>query len=96
MPARFDAAEPASQQGEWDTSGPPSSPGKVRAVYDVPEIDSGYGVWRSSVWANQYAETMKVPATDISTAIVLRHNGIVLAMQQAYWDKYGVGQGDTA
>jgi len=92
MPHAFDAAEPDAQQGEWDTRWPAKLTGKVRAVYDVPEVDSGYGIWRSSVWANQWAETMKVPAADISTAIVLRHNGIVLAMQQAYWDKYGVGK----
>jgi hypothetical protein len=24
--------------------------------------------------------------------LVLRHNGIQLAMQQAYWDKYGIGK----
>ena len=84
-------AQPAAQ-GEWDTKWPAKLTGKVRAVYDVPEVDSGYGIWRSSVWASQYAETMRVPVTETSTALVLRHNGIVLAMQQSFWDKYGIGK----
>ncbi|HKN66098.1 MAG TPA: hypothetical protein VJW73_07460, partial [Gemmatimonadaceae bacterium] len=29
---------------------------------------------------------------ELSAVLVLRHNGIQLAMQQAYWDKYGIGE----
>ena len=32
------------------------------------------------------------PEHDISMVIILRHNGIVLAMQQAFWDKYKIGE----
>jgi hypothetical protein len=34
---------------------------------------------------------LKVAPADIVPVIVMRHEAIVLAMQQAYWDKYGVG-----
>lgn len=96
LPASLAADVGSAPQGEWDTRWPAKLTGKVRAVYDVPEIDSGYGVWRSSVWAAQYAETMGVTAQETSTALVLRHNGIVLAMQQSFWDKYGVGKAHMA
>ena len=33
---------------------------------------------------------------DLSTVLVLRHNGITLAMQQAFWDKYGIGKAKNA
>jgi hypothetical protein len=33
-----------------------------------------------------------VAPNDMSTVLVLRHNGIVLAMQQPFWDKYGIGK----
>lgn len=92
IPDTLGAAEVGAPQGEWDTRWPAKMTGKVRAVYDVPEVDSGYGIWRSSVWAAQYAETMGTSAQETSTAIVLRHNGIVLAMQQAFWDKYDIGK----
>jgi len=81
------------QQGEkWDTSWPSKLTGKHKAIFDVPEVESGYGVWRASIWAKQYQEVLGVAPKDLSAAVVLRHNGIVLAMQQSFWDKYGIGK----
>ena len=82
-------AEPAE---EWDVSWVKRLTGKYRAVFDVPEIDSGYGVWRASIWARQYQEVLGAKPNELSAVVVLRHNGIQLAMQQAYWDKYGIGK----
>ena len=75
---------------EWDTSWTKRLTGKHRAVFDVPEIESGYGVWRASIWGSQYQQVLGAAPKDISTVIVLRHNGISLAMQQRFWDRYGV------
>jgi hypothetical protein len=66
--------------------------GKYRAVFDVPEIDSGYGVWRASIWGKQYMEILKVPPTELTPVLVMRHHGIALAMQQSFWDKYAVAK----
>jgi hypothetical protein len=77
---------------EWDVSWVKRLTGKYRAVFDVPEIDSGYGVWRASIWAQQYQEVLGAKPNELSSVVVLRHNGIQLAMQQAYWDKYGIGK----
>jgi len=77
---------------EWDLSWVNRLTGKYRAVFDVPEIDSGYGVWRASIWARQYQEVLGAKPNELSAVVVLRHNGIQLAMQQAYWDKYGIGK----
>jgi hypothetical protein len=65
---------------------------KHKAIFDVPEVDSGYGVWRASLWINQYNQFMGVPPKDMTAVVVLRHHGIALAMQQSFWDKYGVGK----
>jgi hypothetical protein len=93
LPARLEAAGVAvSRQGSWDTSWPDKLTGKVRTVFDVPEVESGYGVWRASVWALQYEAALGIPARDTSTALVLRHNAIILAMKQAFWDEYGIGK----
>ncbi|MBX7119273.1 MAG: hypothetical protein K1X31_09785 [Gemmatimonadaceae bacterium] len=89
LPAEF-AAPPV--QGEWDTRWPARLTGRVRTVFDVPEIESGYGVWRASVWATQFQRVLGHTPTDLSTALVIRHNAIVLAMQQAFWDRYGIGK----
>jgi hypothetical protein len=77
---------------EWDLSWVDKLTGKHKAVFDVPEIESGYGVWRATVWTNQYRNVLKVPAAELSPVVVLRHAGIVLAMQQSFWDKYGIGK----
>jgi hypothetical protein len=101
MPLSIDFASPAfaaaPAQGEkWDLSWTSRVTGKHKAVFDVPEVDSGYGVWRATIWQNQYKEVLGVAQKDLSAVLVLRHNGITLAMQQAFWDKYGIGKAKNA
>lgn len=72
---------------EWDLTWAGRLTGKHKAVFDVPEVESGYGVWRASIWATQYQDVLGAKPNEISSAVILRHNGIVLAMQQAFWDK---------
>ena len=82
-----------TQQGEkWDVSWVGKLTGKHKAIFDVPEVESGYGVWRATIWGKQYQDVLGVNPKDMSAAVVLRHNGIVLAMQQSFWDKYGIGK----
>jgi len=98
MPLPIDASVRAlaqthpEQAEEWDVSWVKRLTGKYRAVFDVPEIDSGYGVWRASIWGRQYQEVLGAKPNELSAVVVLRHNGIQLAMQQAYWDKYAIGK----
>jgi hypothetical protein len=82
---------PMSDASSWDTSWPSRLKGKYRAVFDNAEPESGYGVWRASGWASQYMDAFKAAPADLSPVIVLRHNAIILAMQQTFWDKYGIG-----
>lgn len=86
------AAPTATDSDEWDVTWAKRLTGKHKAVFDVPEVESGYGVWRASIWTQQYRDVLKVAPNDMSAVLILRHNGIVLAMQQAFWDKYKVGQ----
>ncbi len=89
----FGTRTPATEIAEdWDLSWVNRVNGKYRAVFDVPEIDSGYGVWRASLWVQQYADVLKANPRDCSPVLVLRHHGIALAMQQSFWDKYGVSK----
>lgn len=91
-PAPRGDAEP---DDTWDLSWVKRVTGKYRAIFDVPEIDSGYGVWRASLWTQQYGEVLKVPASEMSAVLVLRHKGIALAMKQSFWDAYGVSKQET-
>jgi hypothetical protein len=82
---------PGKAPEKWDVSWPGRLTGKYKAVFDVPEIDSGYGVWRATIWTKQYMDTLGVAAKDLSPVLVLRHTAIFLATQQSFWDKYGIG-----
>jgi hypothetical protein len=66
--------------------------GRHKAVFDCTEPDGGSGAWRMNMWTGQVAQVLKAKPSDISGVIVLRHSAIVLAMQQAFWDKYGLGK----
>ena len=76
----------------WNTTWPNRITGKHKALFDGAEIESGYGVWRASAWANQYQQVLKIPAADLSPVVVIRHNAIILAMQPSFWRKYGIGK----
>lgn len=79
------------QSDEWDLSWTSKLSGKYRAVFDCAEPESGFGVWRAAAWAGQTMSVLKAAPAEVTPAIVLRHRAIILAMQQAYWDKYGIG-----
>ncbi|MEO7366631.1 MAG: hypothetical protein ABIZ36_01660 [Gemmatimonadaceae bacterium] len=90
IPREF--SDPASSSSEdWDLSWTDKLKTKHRAVFDCTEPESGNGIWRSWAWKRQNMEVLKVAPADIVSVIVIRHDAIVLAMQQAYWDKYGAG-----
>ena len=89
------AAAPA-RADEFDMTWTTKVTGKYKAVMDVPEIDSGYGVWRAGITKGQFVEFMKATAKDVSMVLVLRHTGINLAMTQAYWDAFAVGKETNA
>ncbi len=74
----------------WDITWTDRVKGKHRAVFDCTEVDEGAGVWRAGMWTRQAMEVLNVPRSDITPIVVVRHEAIELAMQQAFWDKYGV------
>lgn len=89
--AMTSAAHAGVSSDEWDVSWASRLKGKHRAVFDNTEPESGYGVWRANAWAGQYRKVLNAKPEDVTPIIVLRHNAIVLAMQQAFWDKYKIG-----
>jgi hypothetical protein len=82
----------APQQGPWDTSWANRITNKYKTVFDCAEVESGYGVWRLAAWAGQWMDVMKATPAQLSPVLILRHNAIALAMNQAFWDKYELGK----
>lgn len=95
MPAAAIAAFPrdavASEvSDDWDLTWTAKLNQKRSAVFDCTDVENGAGVWRASMWRKQNAEVMKGSESDFLPVIVLRHDAIILAMDQAFWTKYNI------
>ncbi len=66
--------------------------GKHKMLFDAPEVNSGMPVVWPRVWLNGNNENYGTKDTDNSAVIVLRHAGIPIAMQDALWVKYKLGE----
>src|SRR4051812_10535616 len=86
---------PPAAPDDFDFSWTSKLKGKAhKAVFDNAEVESGYGVWRAGMWEPQYHASFGLKPADTQTVLVLRHNAIVLAFQQPFWDQYGIGAQD--
>ncbi len=63
--------------------------GKHKMVFDAPEPNSGM----TAIWPRVYLNTMAANYPGAATAVViLRHGGLALAMGDAVWAKYPIGE----
>jgi len=89
------AAWDEQQQSEpWDVSWTKRITGKHKAMFDIPEVEGGVGVLRSGFWQRQYTDVLKTQPGELTSVMVLRHNGIMLAMNQEFWATYEVGKAE--
>ena len=66
--------------------------GKHKMLFDAPEVNSGMPVVWPRVWLNGNNENYGTKDADNSAVIVLRHAAIPIAMQDAVWAKYKLGE----
>jgi hypothetical protein len=64
--------------------------GKHRAVFDVPESNSGF----PAIWPRVYLMTTEAsyPGEGASAMVILRHEALPLAFQDSLWSKYKLGE----
>jgi intracellular sulfur oxidation DsrE/DsrF family protein len=63
--------------------------GKHRIIFDAPEPNNGL----VAIWPRVYLNTMSATYPGTATAVViLRHGAVPLAMTDALWAKYGIGE----
>ncbi len=86
---RDDTQPPATV---YDTGWTARLTGKYKAVFDVPEIHGGSGVWRAGLWAGHYTDVLKAQPAELSAVIVIRHMAIPLIMTHEFWDRYDVAK----
>ena len=63
--------------------------GKHKMIFDAPEPNSGM----PAIWPRVYLNTMAATWPGQTTAVViLRHDGLALALSDPIWAKYGIGE----
>jgi len=82
------AAEPATGFAKWlDSIG-----GKYRQVFDAPESNEGMPLIFPFVFLLTGPKAYGVPDQDLGVVIVLRHKAIPIALTDAMWSKYRLGE----
>ncbi len=85
-------AHPAPLDDKFDLTWADRVTGKFRAVFDSPEISEGAGLFRSIVWCDEYKAVYGTARSEMSPVLVIRHEGIELAMNDEYWKRFKIGK----
>ena len=85
-------AAPPLADSPWDVTWVDRIKGKYRAVFDSPGFSDGAALFRSVIWARQYKEVFGTTPAEMSTVLVIRHTGIMLAMNNEFWQTYDIGK----
>ncbi|HEY4100528.1 MAG TPA: hypothetical protein VGM20_06605 [Gemmatimonadales bacterium] len=71
----------------WDLSWTKKIRGKYRAVFDIPTM-VGDPTARAVMWRDQYKKVFGLGDKQLSTVVVVRHQGIAQVMDDAYWNEF--------
>jgi hypothetical protein len=63
-----------------------------RAVFDSPDVADGLALGHAAVFMDNYHDMFGTSDADTVPVIVLRHQGTVIAMGDALWEKYELGK----
>jgi len=82
------AQDPSTEFTRWLDS----IPGTHKQLYDMPEVNQGIGLVWSWAFLTTGVPAYGLPEKDLGVVIVLRHNAIPLALNDAAWAKYKLGE----
>lgn len=64
-----------------------------RAVFDAPEVQDGLGIWQAWLFRRGYRDALgPAEAAAAVPVVVIRHAATVLAIDDALWAKYKLGE----
>ena len=66
--------------------------GTHKQLYDMPELNGGFGLVWSWAFFTTGAQAYGLPESDLGVVIVLRHNALPLAFNDSVWAKYKLGE----
>ena len=71
----------------WDMSWVARITRAHRVVFDVRKIDDGTPLWQATSWMQGYAETENTTDADHNVVLVLRHESVRMALNDAMWTR---------
>ena len=63
-----------------------------RHVFDIPELADGVGLHQARAWMQGYTDVYGTGDADVHAVLVIRHFAIPMALDDAAWDRYELGQ----
>jgi intracellular sulfur oxidation DsrE/DsrF family protein len=91
LPATAHASDEPAGAAAWDLTWIDRLTGKYRTVFDAPGINDGTVFTNASVFMMGFREVYDASDADMQAVIVMRHDGVPLAFNDAMWEKYGIG-----
>jgi hypothetical protein len=85
-------AAPLRARDPWDDSWVQRITGGHRQVFDAPDIAEGTVLHQARVFMQGYADVYGTTDADTSAVLVIRHKAIPMVLDDAAWDRYGLGK----
>jgi len=92
LPGSADGGDPYVKSDKWDMNWIKRVQGKARGVFDIVSAAGGGGWARVAMWHDQAIEVYGSPK-EVTAIAVIRHGGITLAANDAYWEEFKPGTG---
>ncbi|MEO5798267.1 MAG: hypothetical protein ABIZ70_10925 [Gemmatimonadales bacterium] len=77
---------------DWDMSWTDRVNGKIRAVFDIPQVGEEMAFSRATGWRSDAMAVYGIKAEEASLVMVFRHMAIPLVMNDAYWERFKIGE----
>lgn len=77
---------------QWDDSWT-NRLGRYRTVFDVSELEQEPGAYQVVPIMDNYKEALGASDADLGFVLVIRHGAMALAVKDAMWEKYNLGEG---
>ncbi len=96
LPSALSAADtgPEPVSADWDMSWKERVSGDFRAVFDSPAVNDGAGLWRAADWKRAVETVYGEAGKGASAVLVIRHEAIPMAMNDAFWERHDVSKHD--
>jgi hypothetical protein len=91
-PTPAGAPPSGSQATQWDDTWFARLTAKHKAVFDSPEIEDGLVLANASGYIRGMHDAAGADERDVHAVVVVRHHAVVMAFNDAMWQKYAIGK----